>query len=209
MGEGQKFSNYRDRVPPSIVSRLAPWRGPWPGVPPRCRPGVHGSAPPGCLWPMAHVLWRMGYGHRDPDLPLSEHCKTILLPGGNHGLGCHPGAHGSAPPDAPPSAVLWGRRKASSPSFSRTSPTLSADSFPSWGRVSFRLGDASSFCSTSLLRTLYRNCGTLNRNSCIMYRNGHAPPFCIKIAALRIELAALCIESAALCIEMVMFLPSA
>ena len=61
--------------------------------------------PPGCLWPMAHVLWRMGYGHRDPDLPLSEHCKTILLPGGDRGLEGHPGAHGSAPPDAPPGAL--------------------------------------------------------------------------------------------------------
>jgi len=36
------------------------------------------------------------------------------------------------------------------------SPALSTVFFPSWGRVSLRLGDASSFCSTSLLRTLYR-----------------------------------------------------
>ena len=35
-------------------------------------------------------------------------------------------------------------------------PALSTVSFPSWGRVSLRLGDASYFCSTSLLCTLYR-----------------------------------------------------
>ena len=53
-----------------------------------------------CLWPMAHGLWRMGYGLRDPDLPLSEHCKPILLPGGDRGLGCPPGAP-RVPPGRP------------------------------------------------------------------------------------------------------------
>ena len=54
--------------------------------------------------------------------------------------GCPPGAHGSAPPDASPPVVLWGRRRASSPSFS---PSIVSRFFhlvgtrllPSWGRV--------------------------------------------------------------------------
>ena len=51
---------------PSIVSRLAPWRGPWPGVPPRCRPGVHGSAPPAAYgpWPTSSGVWAMATGTR-------------------------------------------------------------------------------------------------------------------------------------------------
>ena len=51
------------------------------------------------LWPMAHVLWLMGHGHRDPDLPLSAHCKTILLPGGARGLGCPPALPGATNSD--------------------------------------------------------------------------------------------------------------
>ena len=101
-------------------------------------PMAHGGT-----WHMAHGLWRMGYGLRYPDLPLSEHCKPILLPGGDRALGCPPGspgathrgtwvafgspsparhrglgANGSATPAARPSAVLWGRRRPSSPSSS-------------------------------------------------------------------------------------------
>ena len=44
---------------------------------------------------MAPGLRRMGYVLRYPDLPLSEHCKSILLPGGHRGLGCTPGVPGA------------------------------------------------------------------------------------------------------------------
>ena len=107
----------------------------------------------------------MGYVLRYRDLPLSEHCKPILLPGGDRALACPPGspgathrgtwvafgspsparhrglgAHGSATPAAPASAVLWGRRRASSPSFSpiivsRFFPLVGTRLLPSWGRI--------------------------------------------------------------------------
>ena len=59
-----------------------------------------------CLWPMAHGLWRMCYGLRDPDLPLSEHCKPILPPGGDRGLGCLPGVPRATHKDTGPSSAL-------------------------------------------------------------------------------------------------------
>ena len=112
----------------------------------------------------------MGYVLRYPDLPRSEPCKPILLPGGDRGLGCppgcswcHPQGHvanlrlsisastAPRPQMHPPrrcSGVVAGRLP---PPFR---PALSTVSFPSWGRVSLRLGDASYFCSTSLLCTL-------------------------------------------------------
>ena len=127
-----------------------------------------------CLCPMAHGLWRMGYGLRDPDLPLSEHCEPILLPGGDRGLGCPPGvpgathrdtwlafgspfrarhrglgAHGSATPAAPASAVLWGRRRASSPSFS---PIIVRRFFPLVGTVECVLQFASNAQHRGVLR---------------------------------------------------------
>ena len=52
--------------------------------------------PTGCSGcSMAPGLRRMGYVLRYPDLPLSEHCKSILLPGGHRGLGCTPGVPGA------------------------------------------------------------------------------------------------------------------
>ena len=41
-------------------------------------------------WPMADGLWP-----KVPGPPLSEHCKPILLPGGDRGLGCLPGVPGA------------------------------------------------------------------------------------------------------------------
>ena len=79
--------------------------------------------------------------------------------------------------------------------------------------VSKLLHYASKWSCSSLLHenrsVAHRNCGTLYRHCCTMHRNGHAPPFCITIAAVCIEIAPLCIEIAAFCIDMIMLLPSA
>ena len=142
-----------------------------------------------------------------------------------------PGAHGSAPPAASPPALLWGRRRASSPSLSpsivsRFFSLVGTRLLPSSGTLRFLGGQVLGPCapSTCIRHVGHIPCtlgfGPSGRSTQAASQAGggplrgarrdtHVGAFCVTIAAFCIEIAALCIEIAALCSEIVMLLPSA
>ena len=113
-----------------------------------------GSTCPRSPWPRSNTPWPMANGGWGP--------WPRVPPGSSW---CHPRGHVanlrlSISASTAPRPRMHPPRRCSGVVAGRLPrpfrPALSTVSFPSWGRVSLRLGDASSFCSTSLLRTLYR-----------------------------------------------------
>ena len=148
-------------------------------MPPRCRPGVHGSAPPAAYgpWPTSSGVWAMPTGTRtSPSRSIVRRFCSLAGTVASRARG-PPGGPRLRPPGCTPrcSRVVVGRLlHPFRPAAQHCKPIFSPR------------GDASS----SILGTRPPSAAHL---------------FC----ALCIEIAALCIEILALCIEMVMLLPSA